>query len=98
MARLLFTERCAGSKVDARLKSSDECVGDPAGPAGTDDVLQVGLEEERVSAESEAVGQLEGELVPLYADGRVRRPRAPLGILQVVAEAAVGEAEAGDVG
>src|SRR5207249_2279903 len=97
MARLLFTERCAASKVGAHLKSSNECVGNPAGPARTDDVLQVGLEEDRVSAESEAVGQLQRDLVPLHSDGRIRQLRTPLRVLQVIAEATVRDAEAPDV-
>src|SRR5262245_19427293 len=97
MASVLLAERPAVSEVDAGLKPADQRVGEPAGAAGADDVLQVGLEEERGSAESEAVAQLDRDLVALHAHGGIQRPRAPLRVLQVIAEATVGDTDARDV-
>src|SRR5215510_2881802 len=85
------------SKVEPHLKSRDERVGNVARPAWPDDVLQVGLEEERVLIEPKPIRQLERNLVFLYADRRARLPRALLRVLQVVAEVSVHDAEAADV-
>src|SRR5262245_49395983 len=85
------------SKVEPHLKSRDERVGNVARPAWSDDVLQVGLEEERVLIEPKPIRQLERNLVFLYADRRARLPRALLRVLQVVAEVSVHDAQAGEI-
>src|SRR5262245_18648104 len=96
-ADLLVETRVHGSEVDAGLESGHEGVGNLARPTGPDDVLEVGLEEHGLPAEAKPIGQLERDLVPLDADGRIRRPRAPLSVLQVIAEATVHDAHASHV-
>src|SRR5262245_4451230 len=85
------------SKVESHLKSGNERVGNVARPPRPDDVLQVGLEEERVPIEPEPIRQLERDLVFLYADRRALLPGTLLRVLQVVAEMSVHDAEAGDI-
>src|SRR5262245_18365613 len=85
------------SKVDAHLKSGHKGVGNTARPARPDDVLEVGLEEERVPIEPKPIRQLERNLVSLDADRRAQQPRTLLRVLQVVAEVSVHDAEAADV-
>src|SRR5262245_60173711 len=86
------------SKVDPHLKSGHEGVGNVASATGPDDVLQVGLEEERIPIEPKPIRQLERNLVFLYADRRTLLPGTPLRVLQVIAEVSVHDAEAGDIG
>src|SRR5262245_8632631 len=86
------------SKVDPDLKSGDECVGNSPRPAGADDVLEVGLKEERVDAAPKPICQLERHLVSLYSDRCPRLPGTPLGVLQVIAEVAVDDRDAAHVG
>src|SRR5207245_2055726 len=81
------------SKVDSDLKSGHEGVGNSPRPAGADDVLEVGLEEERVVAEPKPIGQLERHLVSLHSDGGPGLPRAPLRVLQIIAEVAVHDGD-----
>src|SRR5262245_37060530 len=85
------------SKVDPHLKSGHEGVGNVASPTGPDDVLEVGLKEERVPIEPKPIRQLERDLVSLDADRRSQLPGALLGVLQVTAEVAVHDAEAADI-
>src|SRR5262245_54777763 len=85
------------SKVEPHLKSRDERVGNVARPAWPDDVLEVGLEEERVLIEPKPIRQLERNLVSLDADRRAQLPSTPLGVLQIVAEVSVHDAETADV-
>src|SRR4029453_15743667 len=90
--------RCAISEVDPSFESDHKGVGDLAGAARPDDVLEVGREVDRVLEESEPIGQLERGLVLLDSDGRIRLPRAPLRVFQVFAESTVHDTEAYDVG
>src|SRR5262249_46428159 len=86
------------SEVDPGFESDHERVGDPAGAARLDDVLEVGRKVDGVLEEPEPIGQLQRGLVPLDAHGRIRDTRAPLRILEVIAEATVRGAEGEDVG
>src|SRR6266545_2310734 len=94
-AKLLFKRRWNASEVDPGLKSGHEGVSDSARPTGTNDVLKVGLEEQRVPPESKPICQLERDLVPLHADRRIRLPRAALRVLQVIAEETAHEKTGG---
>jgi hypothetical protein len=62
-----------------------------------DDVLEVGLEEQRVAAEPKPICQLERHLVSLHADRRTHLPGTPLGVLQIIAEVALYNGDAADV-
>ena len=78
-AELLPRRQVDASKVDPRLKSGHERVGNAARTTRPDDVLEVGLEEHGPPAEPKPIGQLERGLIPLHSDGRIRLLRAPLG-------------------
>src|SRR5262245_56654270 len=60
---LSLATRGAGLEVEADLGADHEGVGDGPGAAGPDDVLQVGLEEERPVAEPEGVVRLQDRLL-----------------------------------
>jgi DNA invertase Pin-like site-specific DNA recombinase len=105
LAGLLRCARCGRmlqttvhvSKVDPDLKPGDECVGNSSRSTRPDDVLQVGLEEQRLLMEPKPIRELEGHLVSLDSDTRTGLPGAPLGVLKIIAEVAVHDAEAADV-
>jgi len=80
------------SEIDADLCAEDEGVGDLAGATGADDVLEVGLDEERAVEEEHSVGEFEGGL-----EGLGREGRAGLGGGEVVAEMAIDDGEAGGI-
>src|SRR5713226_10305802 len=87
----------ACSKVDSCPDSAHECVGELTGTTGPDDVLHVGLEDQCAPAKPEAVGKLERRLISLHSDGGIRLLRAPLRVLQIIAEVTVNDAEAAPV-
>ena len=87
----------ACSKVDPYPDPAHECVGNLTSTTGPDDVLQVGLEDQCAPEKPEAVGQLERRLISLHSDGGIRLPRAPLRVLQIIAEVTGNDAEAAPV-
>src|ERR1700730_13152779 len=89
--------RTPASKVDTNPNSAYECIGNPTSTTRPDDVLQVGLEEQCVPLKLEAVGQLERRLMSLHSAGGIRQLRAPLRILQIIAELPENDAEAGRI-
>src|SRR5216684_3767953 len=89
--------RYSCSKVDPYPEPGHECVGNPTSTTGPDDVLQVGLEAQCVPEKPEAVGQLERRLISLHSDGGIRLQRAPLRVLQIIAELPENDAEAAPV-
>jgi len=86
--------RYASAEVEAALEAEHDGIGVLARPTRPDDVLQVGLEEECIPEKPQAIGPLQRHLIPLHADRRIELLRAPLRVLQVVAEVTVHDAEA----
>src|SRR5262245_16973254 len=87
----------AGSEVEAALEADHDSIGVLARPTRPDDVLQVGLEEEGIPEKPQAIGPLQRHLMALHADRWIELLRAPLRVLQVVAEVTVHHAEAPNV-
>src|SRR5215831_15182256 len=86
--------RYVGSEVEATLKANHESVGVLARPTQPDDILQVGLEVQCVPEKPQAIGPLQRHLIRTHADRWIELLRAPLRVLQVVAEVTVYHAEA----
>jgi len=68
------------------LQAGHERIGNLARATRLEDVLEVGLQEESAAEKSQLVRQLERDLVPLDADGRIGLLLPPLRVLQVAAE------------
>src|SRR5262252_6560928 len=83
-----------GSEINGNLSPEHEGVGNPAGTARPEDILQVGLDVERALAQSQAISQLQHRLVRLHSNTWIQLLRPPLGILQVIAKMTVDDAQA----
>src|SRR5260370_40983888 len=87
----------ACSKVDSCPNSANECVGNLTSTTRPGDVPQVGLEDQCATAKPEAVGKRKRPLISLHSDCGIRRLRAPLKVLQIIAQVAGNDAEAATV-
>src|SRR5262249_3886167 len=86
--------RYAGSEVEAALEADHEGIVVLARPAGPDDVLQVGLEEEGIPEKPQTIRPLQRHLIALHAHRWIELLGAPLRVVQLVAEVTVQNAEA----
>jgi hypothetical protein len=81
------------SEVNPRLRSHNERIADLARAAGAKDVLQVWLNKYGTLVEVGAIGQFDRCFAFLDADRGIEQLRSLLCLLQIVAEAAVHDAQ-----
>src|SRR5262249_3586916 len=82
------------SEINRGLSTEYEGVGNPAGAARPEDILQVGLDVERALEQSQAISQLQHRLVRLHSNTWIQLFRPPLRILQVIAKMTIDDAQA----